>query len=278
MEPVTIAIIGTMVFGAVTALSIFIRQLLLSRDKMLNDKAQMRALTQETRELEKMRMQMENGRRFDSHYQVLGANKDAIQYLDQKIEEILSKKLALIHRYAEAASKQSLATIQGETPEERKIICDKLRQEVDYEIAFYDKELEQLQARRASIWDSHADLQGYLLEQEKTRNRQLDDIYRRHTSVLEKVYIRHNENSEHVATASIDAGTQAFKLLTQPLQFLLQFFRLSSNITPQKAKEEADSRSEVEDAERDINEGNDYEEDDENNYYASEESASELMT
>ncbi|WP_133128249.1 hypothetical protein [Legionella nagasakiensis] len=277
MEPVTIAIIGTVVFGAVTALSIFVRQLLLSRDKMLNDKAQQRALAQETHELEKMRMQMENGRRFDSHYQVLGANKDAIQYLDQKIEEVLNKKLALIHRYSEMAAKQSSAIVEGETFADRKAICDRLRQEVDYEIEFYNKELEQLQARRASIWDSHADLQEYLLEQEKSRNRQLDGIYRRHTSVLEKIYIRHNENAEHVATTSIDAGTQSFKLLTEPLQFLLQFFRLSSNITPQKAKDEAASRHDVEDAESDIN-SDDYEDDYEDDYYASEESASELVT
>jgi len=81
MEPLTVAIIGTAIFGAVTALSVFVRQILLSRDKGLNDKAQERALSQETHELEKLRTQMGSNKRFDSHYHVLGANKDAIQYL-----------------------------------------------------------------------------------------------------------------------------------------------------------------------------------------------------
>jgi len=50
MEPVTIALICSAAFGAVVALSVFIRQLILSRDKNLNDKAQRRALTQEANE------------------------------------------------------------------------------------------------------------------------------------------------------------------------------------------------------------------------------------
>ena len=44
MEPVTIAIIGAVVFGVVVAVSAFVRQLILSRDKNLNDKAQNKAL------------------------------------------------------------------------------------------------------------------------------------------------------------------------------------------------------------------------------------------
>ena len=83
MEPLTMAIIATATFGAVTALTVFVRQLLLSRDKSLNDKAHRRVLSQETRELEKIRSEMASSKRFDSHYQVLGANKDATQYLDQ---------------------------------------------------------------------------------------------------------------------------------------------------------------------------------------------------
>ena len=84
MEPVTIALICSAAFGVVVALSVFIRQLILSRDKNLNDKAQRRALTQEANELEKMREQMQSNKRFDSHYRVLGSNKDAIVYLDNK--------------------------------------------------------------------------------------------------------------------------------------------------------------------------------------------------
>lgn len=42
MEPITIAIICATVFGVVSGLAAFIRQLILSRDKKLNDKAQKR--------------------------------------------------------------------------------------------------------------------------------------------------------------------------------------------------------------------------------------------
>lgn len=92
MEPVSIALICAAVLGTVVVLAAFIRQILLSRDKQLNDTAQSRALSQEVKELEKMRTQMQSEKRFDSHYQVLGANKDAIKYIDTKIEEILIKK------------------------------------------------------------------------------------------------------------------------------------------------------------------------------------------
>lgn len=96
MEPVSIALICTAALGAVVILAAFIRQILLSRDKQLNDMAQSRALTQEVMELEQIRTQMQNEKRFDSHYQVLGANKEAIRYIDNKIEEILNKKQSLL--------------------------------------------------------------------------------------------------------------------------------------------------------------------------------------
>jgi len=253
MEPVTMAIIATAVFGAVTTLSVFIRQLLLSRDKNMNDKAQSRALGQETKELEKLRKQMETNTRFDSHYQVLGANKDAIQYIDQKIEEILSKKFALIKRYSQMTLKESSGIIGGDQLPERKAVCDLLRQEIDHEISFYDSELQQLQARRASMWDSHSELQMYLLEQEKSRNEKLDVIYQTHTGMLEKIYMRHNDNVEHVTKETIDAGTKSFKYLLGPLQLLLQYFQLSSGIAPNRAAGEKASRKNISDIERDIN-------------------------
>lgn len=113
MEPVTIALICAASFGAVVALSAFIRQLLLSRDKNLNDEAQRKAINQEAGELEKMREQMQSNKRFDSHYKVLGANKDAIIYLDNKIEDILRKKAHLVERYAQVSLKESGAIVEG---------------------------------------------------------------------------------------------------------------------------------------------------------------------
>lgn len=252
MEPVTMAIIATATFGAVTALTVFVRQLLLSRDKSLNDTAHRRALSQETRELEKIRSEMASSKRFDSHYQVLGANKDATQYLDRKIDEILDKKFDLIQRYATLAVKESTEIVDGKSVAERKALCDLLRDEIKQEIKFYDQELEQLQKRRAAIWESHSELQDYLLTQETGRNDKLDALFQRHTSMLEKIYIRHHDESEQSNAKTIDAGTESIRIMTAPLQFLLELFRPSTGISQRRAREELDSRAEVARAERDL--------------------------
>lgn len=254
MDPITIAIICAAVFGVVATLAAFIRQLLLSRDKELNDKAQERALAKETANLEKMRNEMANNKRFDTHYQVLGSNKEAIMYIDQKIEDNLKRKYEIIQRYAKLTIKESSNIISGETSEDRKKICDKLKEEMDKEIKFYDSEIFLLQTRRGNLWDSHSEFQDYLLDQEKKRNKHLDGIYKQHSDMLEKVYLRHNENSEHVATSSIKASTETFKaLLMAPIHFLMSVFKLSTGISTDAAEDEVNSRDEVDDIQSDIN-------------------------
>ncbi len=254
MDPLSIALICAASFGAIVTLAAFIRMFMLSRDKEANDDAQRRALTQETAELEKMREQMQSSKRFDSHYKVLGANKDAIMYLDTKIEDILHKKTQLVDRYAQISIKESEAIVDGTPSSERKAACDRLKLEIDEEIKFYDKELQHLQERRTALWDTSDDLQEYLLQQEKSRNASLDFIYKQHSGLLEKVYLRHIDNSEHVAKQSIDAGTSIFKTaFWAPIQFLLQYFNISTGIAPDKSQMENDARDEVEKAEGDIN-------------------------
>ncbi|KTD42063.1 hypothetical protein [Legionella parisiensis] len=231
MEPVSIALICTAGLGTVVILAAFIRQILLSRDKQLNDQAQSRALTQEVMELEQIRAQMQNEKRFDSHYQVLGANKDAIRYIDTKIEEILNKKTELVERYAKVIVKESDSIVSGTVSSERKTACDRLREEIDHKIAFYDSELKELQERRASLWDAHTDFQRYLLNQEKSRNASLDSVYKQHSALLEKVYLRHIDDTEIVAVKSMEASTMTFKdMLMMPIQFLMQYFGVS--VTP----------------------------------------------
>ncbi|HHF7365009.1 TPA: hypothetical protein ACPSKY_000099 [Legionella bozemanae] len=231
MEPVSIALICTAALGAVVILAAFIRQILLSRDKQLNDMAQSRALTQEVMELEQIRTQMQNEKRFDSHYQVLGANKEAIRYIDNKIEEILNKKTELVERYAKVIVKESDSIVSGAVSSERKTACDRLREEIDHKIAFYDSELKELQERRASLWDAHTDFQRYLLNQEKSRNASLDSVYKQHSALLEKVYLRHIDDTEIVAVKSMEASTMTFKdMLMMPIQFLMQYFGVS--VTP----------------------------------------------
>jgi hypothetical protein len=254
MDPISIALICAASFGAVVTVAAFIRMMILSRDRALNDEAQRTALAQEAGELERMREQMQSNKRFDSHYKVLGVNKDAIIYLDTKIEDILHKKAQLIDRYAQVSIKESEAIVDGALSTERKAACDRLKLEIDEEIKFYDSELTNLQQRRTSLWDANTDLQEYLLAQEQSRNESLDFIYKQHSGLLEKVYIRHIDESEHIAKHTIDAGTSTFKTMVwAPIQFLLQYFNPSTGAALDQSQIERDARDEVEKAESDVN-------------------------
>lgn len=268
MEPVSIAIIGTAVFGVTTSVAVFIRQLLLSRDQRLNEKAQERALEKETAALEKMRQKMESTTRFDAHYSVLDSNKDEIQYLDQKIENLLEKKFTLVKRYSELALKESAQMIKGKGQEDRKEIIGRLRDEIDLEIEFYDEQIKTMQQRRAGIWDTHLELQTYLVEQEQSRNKSLDELYHSHTSMLEKIYLRNIDKSEKVTIKSIDSGTSAMSLIIEPLKLLLQFLQILPSISKERAEEEVSWRDEVDDYEDYLNHDDEssYNEEDEVTY------------
>ena len=127
---------------------------------------------------------------------------------------------------------------------------------MDREIKFYDSELQQIQVRRSSIWDARRDLQEYLIAHEQTRNENLDKLYEGHTAMLEKIYLRHDQSTELFATHTIDAGTQLFKdIFTVPIQLLMQYFKLSSGISPDKIKDELLSRQKVKDVEKSLNGG-----------------------
>lgn len=255
MEPIIVALICAASFGGVVAIAAFVRQIILSKDKLLNDEAQRRAITQETSELEKMRQEMQNSKRFDSHYKILGSNKEAIIYLDNKIEEIFHKKTSLIERYSQLMLKESEAIVDGKMSKDRKEACDRIKLEIDKEIRFYDKELATFQQRRTSLWDTHKDLQDSLLMQEQKRNSHLDTVYKQHASLLEKIYLRHIENAEHVAIQSINAGTTMFKsIIMAPIHFFLQYFNISSGISLAQAQIEQFARFDVEQMEKELNE------------------------
>ncbi|OGV40039.1 MAG: hypothetical protein A3F46_10285 [Legionellales bacterium RIFCSPHIGHO2_12_FULL_42_9] len=246
MEPTTMALVCVSVFGVIGILAAFIRQLLLSREKRLNDAALQRALQQETHELENIRQEMLSYKRYDTHYQVLGVNKESIEHIDQQIEKILQKKTEIIHRYAEAALRESSAIVAGELGADRKLICDKLKEEIDNELKVYDNELDHLQKRRASLWDTHKELLHDIDAEEKSRNEHLDALYDHHSSLLEKVFLRHTENSEVVATKAIEASTSTFRsALMAPIYFLMSLFKISTNIDPEQAKEELADRNAI---------------------------------
>lgn len=254
MDPVSIALICAASFGALVALAAFLRMWFLSRDKKLNDEAQSRALKQETEDLEKIRVQMQNKNRFDTHYRLLGSNKEAILSIDKQIEELLQKKMQLVERFGQATIKQSEAIVGGDCSWAHKEACDKLKQEIDTALKFYDAELKQWQDQRKKLWDTRTDVQDDLLKQEKSHNEHLDTLYQQHSALLEKVYLRHIDEREVLASKNIDAGTTAFKWLAWgPMQFLLEYFNISTGIALTRSQMELMQRRSIAGLEIEIN-------------------------
>ncbi len=211
-------------------------------------------MAQEAEQLTKMREQMESNKRFGAHYAVLGENEDAILYLDKKIEDNFSKKMELIARYSQVSLTESGAIIDGQISAQRKDTCDKLKLEIDKQLKLYDAELASLQERRSALLTAHTELQEYLLGQEKARNERLDSLYTNHSNLLEKLYLRHSHHTEEVAKKTLSAGTSTYKsIVLAPLQFLMQYFNLSSSISLEQAEKEAAARKNIEDLEDDIN-------------------------
>lgn len=253
MEPVTIAIISITVFGILGLLTAFIRQLLVSRDKKLNDEANLRALKEETDVLDKLRLQMIATPRFNYHHQAIDHNKDALSRVEGRIEEIFQKKLALIERYSKIARDESEAIMQGKIDDGRKRDCEMLKQEIDEQLKFYENELNTLQAQRKALWGNHKELDQYLIAQEAARNKSLDELYHRHSLLLEKIYLRHNENIEEVAKHGIKATTSTFHdALIGPLTSLMAYFKKSDSVDLNQAEKETEARKKVEEANHDL--------------------------
>ena len=81
-----------------------------------------------------------------------------------------------------------------------------------------------------------------------------DKIYEQHSNHLVKIFLRHADNTEHVATQSISAGTATFKsIIMAPIHFLLQYFNISSGISLSQAQVEQAARDDVDQIERDVN-------------------------
>lgn len=253
MEPVTIAVVSAVVFGVVASISAFIRNLMLSRDKALNAKAQSRALNQEARELEHLRTQMEGVKRFTSHYEVLGTNIETIRYLDDKIDELIAKKRALIFRYTELVAKESAQIMTKGPHAERFNLCDLLRQEMDAELKHYNSEIASLQQRRSALWDSHAKLEKELISSERARNDTLDQVYLSHSGILGKVYHRHDDTAQLIARDNISASSESYKLSVMGPLKLAEYFKPMSGVASGVLGQEMERRKAVQGVERSIN-------------------------
>lgn len=254
MEPTISFFICTTVLGLGTLGLIFIRNLMLSRDKKLNDKAERLSLEQETKALSKFRKEMVSNKPFTAHYLALEDNREELKQINNKIAELSNTKLDLVHRYTAMTLRGPLLLIDKDGSNQQKFEAEKIN--VNDQIQFYENELKQLQSRRATLWGERNGLVNQLLEQEKKRNNSLHEIYNTHTTLLEKLYLMHSQHSEHIATKTIEASTQALKLLLYPLNKLLQYLKPSLFA---KAKNEKQKRKEVTWIEKTINQSFDNE-------------------
>ncbi len=200
----------------------------LSRDKQLNQKAQLRALDKESKGLEDLRKQHGNERCFQAHYAVLGDTKAEIQEINKKIDALFEKKSALIQVYEKMVHEASSYMVLGFEFFLSKKTPAALTENFQKSLEDYEKELTALQAHRAGLWDIRTDFQKHLLDEEKARNDHLDALYHEHTALLEKVYLGQLESTDAVNQASIEAGTQSLQSsIFYPLQFLTSFFTAS---------------------------------------------------
>lgn len=243
MEPSTTLLICASAFGLGTMVLICIRHFMLSRDNKLNDKAQRAALQEEIETLSNFREEVMNSNQFTAHYQALGDNQEQIHKLNEEIEEIFNNKLSLMKHYTELSCHKTQKLNEEKFSEKNQEKYLSSKSKINAEIQFYEKELKALQARRNMLWENRDELKNLLLEEEKKRNKAINQLYQSHTTLLEKLYLRHNRNSENFATKTIEAGTQAFKLILYPLAKLLEY--LKPEIFDSSTKKEKNKKKKV---------------------------------
>jgi hypothetical protein len=135
------------------------------------------------------RRAVRNNQKLDSHVPRVNDNQETIQYIEQCIKAILTKKTQIIHCYAEVSLNQSLATITGQIHPEYRSICDKLKENADSELRFYDKEFIALQKRRADLCLNHTPFFLDNAREEKNQSAALTSFYDYHWLLLEKIYL-----------------------------------------------------------------------------------------
>jgi len=254
MEPFTVAAVCAVSFGSIVALTSFVRSLLNGRNIRLNEKIMLKALSNEMKELENLRLQMEKAERYKAHYKILGSNKEAIAYLDNKIEEILQKKANFIERYGSYALNESKQMITHSCELLDTSAKQQLKKQFNNEMESLNSELKELQERRSSLFDANSQIENRLVNHESERNKVLDRIYLKQTGILEKLYVRTMEKGEVLTKESIKSETSIFKsIVMAPVELLKQFFSVSNKASVDQLKNEISNRKAVLEAEEDIN-------------------------
>ncbi|PJD92589.1 MAG: hypothetical protein CK426_02680 [Legionella sp.] len=215
MEPGTITLALAVTFSVLLIGAVFIRQWVLNYNKNLNQEMQRKNRDQEAAQLEQVRDQALDNRRFASHYKILNEHKEEVCILDKKIQEVLNKKEQLILRY------QALPLPEPNDARTR------LKEELDNEMAYYSNELQTLQARRIALWQRSEALQAEIIQQEQLRNTSLDALYATHTQVIENIHLRHSDATQALEKEIINAGTEDLKsAFMAPVNLLFRFFNV----------------------------------------------------
>jgi hypothetical protein len=257
MDPYILILLCTLSISIVGSIGAFLWQLLLSRDKQLNQRAHLGALEKEASVLETLRGQQEGDTRFRAHYDALANNSKSIELINEKINEILEKKLQLIKEYAEMVKEESSSMIRNFSfflsSTAPSILSDTYHQTLDS----YEMELTALRTQRDKLWTISREFQAELLSAESNRNEKLDTLYSTHTALLGKVYLAQARNSDEIEKASINAGSTAFKYsIFYPLQLLASFFGLhKSPDILRSTEDETKARTFVQAVENEINRG-----------------------
>lgn|GEM_PF-6352540 len=227
----------TLSVALIGGISTFIWQLVLSRNREFNEQAQLSALSTESSVLEGLRVQLEDNKRFDAHYQVLTANKESIVYIDEKIDALLEKKSASVAKYAEQVKLLSARMINNDNNTVTSHSLMLLKQEAQSELQAFEAELQQLQTAREKLWGISSELLFELVHEETARNKRLDELYSRHTELLEKVYLGHAQSVERIHQASIEAGSKALQQsLAAPVETMSTFWQKPTASHGQYAK------------------------------------------
>ncbi len=252
MEIFTTLIICTAIFGMASIAAAFIHQLLVSRDKDLYDKAQLRAIRQEAGELTQLREQMKQRNcSGDIRCKILQQQSEDVAHLDARIAHVFRCKEKIIQKYAnlaiqpvlELAEKDALPPIAEPAS---------LQDAIKKDLNSLDAELLSLQQQRRHIWQSETGLQHDLVSEENAHNHRLDDLYDKHSTLIEKAYASQADVSGTLAAMNMRSSSEIFSnIIRNPLQVLKTFlFQRSRESTFDTSQQEVLA---VKVAEEDIN-------------------------
>ena len=253
MEPITITLIAAVSVCGIVAMSVFIRQLFLSRNQRVNEEAQNKALSLEADELVRLRMEVQRSQKYDSYYQLLGKNKESIRYIDSRIDDIIEQKAELIQRYSQTVLTNSQYMGDHKKSSKIKKDCNHLKEVLDEQIRGFDQQIKSLQTQRAELWDMQEGISNKVMRQEEARYKKMDTIYEKHSQILEKMYVKHNDIRENTTAKILDSGNFAFKqIVLAPFKFLLGLFSKTKNVDPEQVEQETTSREDVLEMQRNI--------------------------